>query len=251
MCSSIAFLRRYGCAISHSEMTGSSATATTSCFLVRPHEAEDPFEQRPVERLTEQLFGRCAPAGGLDPDRGGGLTAHAAPGDRRQRLGVELGAVERSVETAGAHQLDMRPRFGHPSTINHQDLVGVLHRGQPVGDQDRRAPRQDRLETGQDLPLGLGIDRRQRVVEDQDLRLRRQRARQRHPLPLATRKGETALADQRVVPVGEGGQVGRQAGRLRRALHPLEVDRSRHCAATPNPMFSATVAENRKASCGA
>ena len=52
----------------------------------------------------------------------------------------------------------------------------------------------------------------------QDARSGGQRARQRDPLALPTRQRDAALADQRVVAVGQGGHVARQPGRLRRAL---------------------------------
>ena len=58
MCSSIAFLSRYGCAISSTATTGSSATATQQPPAVRPDVGEDPAQQRPVERLAEQVLGR-------------------------------------------------------------------------------------------------------------------------------------------------------------------------------------------------
>ena len=35
---------------------------------------------------------------------------------------------------------------------------------------------------------------------------------------------EAAFANEGVVSVGEDGQIGPQAGRLRRAFHPLEID---------------------------
>ena len=102
------------------------------------------------------------------------------------------------------------------------------------------------------VALGLGVDRRQRVVEDQDLRVGGQRARQRHPLPLAARQRDAALADQRVVAVGQHGEVGRQAGRLGRApRRARRARRRRRAPRMPKAMFSATVAENRNASCGA
>ena len=51
-------------------------------LLVRPDEAEDPLEQRPVERLAEQLLGGRAPPGLLLPvglTSSCSLAAHAAP----------------------------------------------------------------------------------------------------------------------------------------------------------------------------
>ena len=54
-------------------------------------------------------------------------------------------------------------------------------------------------EAGADPRLGRRVDRRGRVVEDQDARVDEQRARDRDPLPLAARERDPALADDRVV----------------------------------------------------
>ena len=57
-----------------------------------------------------------------------------------------------------------------------------------------------------------------------------ERPRQRHPLPLAARERQAALAHQRVVAVGEGRQIGRQPGRLRRPLARARDRSCRRCA---------------------
>ncbi len=54
-----------------------------------------------------------------------------------------------------------------------------------------------------DLLLGRGVDRRGRVVEDQDPRVGEDRARDRDPLALAARQRQPALADHRVVALGQ------------------------------------------------
>ena len=46
-------------------------------------------------------------------------------------------------------------------------------------------------------------DRGKRVVQDQDLRLPHDGARERRALPLSSREGDAPFADDRVVPVGE------------------------------------------------
>ena len=58
MCSSIAFLSRYGCATSQQRDHRQQRDRHASSRPVRPDVAEDPAEQRPVERLAEQLLGR-------------------------------------------------------------------------------------------------------------------------------------------------------------------------------------------------
>ena len=51
--------------------------------------------------------------------------------------------------------------------------------------------------------LGLGVERRGRFVEDQDRRVLQERARDREPLPLPAGQALPALADRRVVAVGQ------------------------------------------------
>ena len=45
-------------------------------------------------------------------------------------------------------------------------------------------------------PLGFGVERRGRLVEDQDRRVLQERPRDRQPLPLAARQPLAALADR-------------------------------------------------------
>ena len=54
-----------------------------------------------------------------------------------------------------------------------------------------------------DLRLGRRVDRGGRVVEDQDPRVDDERTRDRDALPLAARERDPALADDRVVAVGQ------------------------------------------------
>ena len=63
----------------------------------------------------------------------------------------------------------------------------------------RRAPLRQPVERLLDHRLVLGIDRGQRLVEDQDRRVAQQRPRDRQALPLAARQLDAALADDRLV----------------------------------------------------
>ncbi len=57
--------------------------------------------------------------------------------------------------------------------------------------------------------LGLGVEVRRRLVEDHDRRLLEQHACDREPLLLAARHAVAALADDRVVAVGQALDRGR------------------------------------------
>ena len=97
----------------------------------------------------------------------------------------------------------MRAGLGDAAALEHVDAVGVHDRGQPVRDQDRhhvlaRPHLADRLA---DLLLGQRVERRRRLVEDQQVRPAQQRARDRQALLLAARHLHAALADHRVQPL--------------------------------------------------
>ena len=68
-----------------------------------------------------------------------------------------------------------------------------------MGDDERRARAATGAQPGQHLLLGLGVERGQGVVQDQDARIARQRTGQRRALLLSARERETALAHHRLV----------------------------------------------------
>ena len=106
-------------------------------------------------------------------------------------------------------------------------------------------PRHQHVQRVADQELGLGVDARRRLVEDQDARVERQRARERQQLLLADRERRAALGDRRVVAVRQAldervGVDGRRgAPDLRSSVMP----------ASPSRMLSAIVPENRWTSC--
>ena len=66
-------------------------------------------------------------------------------------------------------------------------------------DDERRPPGAQRLQAVLDHCFALAVEARRRLVEDQDLRVGENRARDRDALPLAARQPDAALADDRVV----------------------------------------------------
>ena len=72
-----------------------------------------------------------------------------------------------------------------------------------------------------DRRLGGVVDRRGGVVENQHPRVGEHRAGQRDALPLAARERQPALADQRVVPLGQALDELRHLRRLRGGAHLL------------------------------
>ncbi len=103
-----------------------------------------------------------------------------------------------AVVVVRSQQLRVRADRGDPAALEQRDPVGEHDRRRPVRDDERRGGGEHPPKRGLDESLGVDIERRQRVVEHQHLGLRRNRAREREPLPLATREAEPLLTDLRV-----------------------------------------------------
>ena len=122
----------------------------------------------------------------------------------RVGLGVFAGPREqRPVAPRGGHELLVRAVLDRVAVLHHDDPLGEAQRGTAVRDQDRGAVLHDLAQRRVDLLLGARVDRRRRVVEDENARIGEHRARDRDALPLAAGEREAAFADHRVVAVGE------------------------------------------------
>src|SRR6185437_6021535 len=91
-------------------------------------------------------------------------------GQRRVALVLLLARPHRGVDAALRQQRRMVAALHDAALVEHQDLVGADHRRQAVRDHQRRAVRAQLVEIGLDLLLGLGVERRGRLVEDEDVR---------------------------------------------------------------------------------
>ena len=102
--------------------------------------------------------------------------------------------------------------------VEHHDLIGVAHGAHARGHHDHRASGEHLVrELALDGGLGLGVHRRERVVEDQDGGVEQQRARQGGALALAAREHHAPLSHQGLVAVRQVRDVLRELGPLRRA----------------------------------
>ena len=125
---------------------------------------------------------------------------------------------------AARRQLLVRARVDDLAVVDHDDAIGERQRRAPVRDEQRRARAGDPAQRRVDLLLDPRVDRRRRVVEQQDLGIREQRARERDPLALAAREREALLADDRVVAVR---QLHDELVRLRGTRRGLDLRRGR------------------------
>ena len=83
--------------------------------------------------------------------------------------------------------------------IQDEDRADAAQRRQPVRHQERRAAHHQPLERVEDDRLCLRVDRRCRLVEDEDRRVLQERAGHGDALAFASRQLRAALAKQRVV----------------------------------------------------
>ena len=122
------------------------------------------------------------------------------------------------VDAAGRDQVVVRAALGDAALVEHENLVRVTDRRDAVRDDEARARLADAPQLLKDRLFGRGIDGRKRVVEHENARIDRERARDRDALLLAARERDAALADDRVEAVAEALDVRREArglGRVR------------------------------------
>ena len=105
---------------------------------------------------------------------------------------------------------------------------------------DHRAILPPAAQVVQDLVFGTAVHRRQRVVEDQDLRIQQQRTRNGDTLFLPARQHHAAFAHFGVIALRQPQNVLMDAGQPRR-LFNLRLRRP----GWPSAMLFATVSENR------
>ena len=115
----------------------------------------------------------------------------------------ELQVRHVQVGAGHPHQLLVRALLHDPPVFHDDDEVRPAERAQAVGDDEGRAPGDGAVERLEDLVLGLAVDRRRRVVEQQDRGLEQDRPRDRQALPLPAGKAVAALAQDRVVALGQ------------------------------------------------
>ena len=104
--------------------------------------------------------------------------------------------------------------------IHDADQIGADHGREAVRDDDRGAAAHQTAQRRLHLPLRIGVERRGRLVEQQDRRVLQHRARDGDALPLAAREPDAVLADRRVVALR---QVADEVVGARRARGGLDL----------------------------
>src|SRR5262249_24738876 len=105
----------------------------------------------------------------------------------------------------------MRPQLTDFAFVQHDDLVDVLNRREPVRDHERRASGHQALHRIVNQTLSLGIDRARRFVENQYPWIERERAREADELLLPHRDPRTTLVQFGCITIA---QLANEAGRI-------------------------------------
>src|SRR6185312_1945025 len=117
---------------------------------------------------------------------------------------AHLAIPELRVSPAFGQQLAMRAVFDDAAGIEIDDAVHAGDRRQTVRDGDDSAAPHEGPETLLDQVFGLGIERGCGFVQDEDLRVFDERARNRHALAFAAGELDPLLAHDGVVAGGAG-----------------------------------------------
>src|SRR6266702_866362 len=106
----------------------------------------------------------------------------------------------------------MRAALHDAAIAQDNNLIGIADRGNTMGDQQRGPLLHQFFESSEDALLGIGINARESVVEDQDSRVAHQSPGQSRSLLLASGKSDSSFPDQGGVSHGEAGDLGGYAG---------------------------------------
>src|SRR5438552_4215278 len=135
----------------------------------------------------------------------------------------QLFLVQIRVITAASEQFVVRAALRDGAFDQDDDLVGVANGGGAVRNQNRGAALQDSAQAVEDALLGLGVDARERVVEDENARIADNGAGDGGALLLPTGKSDAALADHGFVGFPEVLDVAMKTGDFGRFADALLV----------------------------
>src|SRR5713101_59010 len=137
-----------------------------------------------------------------------------------------LHAEEAGVAAVELHQLSVRTFFDQTAVLQEYDAVSAPHGREPVRDVHGGAAAREGTQPFEKVVLGLRVERRRGLVEQQDLGVTHERARKRDLLPLPSRKIHTMvepLAERGVIPLWKPGDELGRAGLSAGDLDPLAV----------------------------
>ena len=135
----------------------------------------------------------------------------------------------------------MRAALDDHAVVEHENLVGVDDGRQPMRDDQRGAIARHAVELVLDVPLGVAVERRGRLVEQQDRRALQNGAGNGDALLLAARQFQAALADFGLVALGRAPD---EAVDLRLARRLLDLGVARIPAAVADVVADGVVEQH-------
>src|SRR5438046_5468868 len=91
--------------------------------------------------------------------------------------GPELQVIQTAIQAVGRQQIAMRAALHDPAFREHHDEIGVLHRGEPVRDDEHRAVLHEAVDRLLHQTLGFRVERARRLVDNEDWRIDRKSTR--------------------------------------------------------------------------
>src|SRR2546426_5181639 len=131
----------------------------------------------------------------------------------------QLAPMEFRVIAVARQQFRMSSAFDDFTFIENDDFIRLLDGRNAVADQNRCAVSHHLLQLVKDLFFRVGIDTRQCIVENQDLRIPNYRARNCRSLLLAARQSNTAFANDGLILVGKRLDILVDMGNFRGSLN--------------------------------
>jgi len=126
---------------------------------------------------------------------------------------LELSAIEVPVDAPRSHQLIMGAALGNPPVDHDDNLICATDRGEPMGNNNRRASHQGDIECPLNGLLALGVKVGSSFVQDQYPGCLEEKSGKGDSLLLSAREPVTSIADNRVQTIGErGDQVSNLGG---------------------------------------
>ena len=129
------------------------------------------------------------------------------------QLFFELLAVkEIPVDAAQRQQFFMGSVFSGTAVVEYQNMIGMLNRGNPVGDDQVGFSASKCFQVLKNLFFGIGVNRGEGIVQDQDRCVADQRAGNGGALFLTAGYGNAALADAGLVALRKHHDIVMQTG---------------------------------------
>src|SRR5438105_330714 len=152
------------------------------------------------------------------------LASHALPGGSEIRRGLHR--EELRVAATEVDELVVRPALDDAALVEDIDAIRRTDAREAVRDEEHRSTAEEVAHACEEIVLRARIERRCRLVQDDERRVAKERARERDALPLPDRhvlSAHEVRAEDRVVAIRPGIHERIRAGAFRRADDRIEV----------------------------